>query len=399
MTIDIKTTKVFTDISKVIDDENYRYFILEGSSRSSKTISLLQILFLRAIKNPNEDIVIVMETLADIKRTMLKKTIPMMLDMFKGLGIKYNKSEHIIYFSNGSLISFIGAENESAVLGLESTILWIDEANKISGEVLRQLFGRNTNKIIMSYNPAGDLSTIDEYKQKPKAYTHYSYYKDNPFLTDLQIEEIEGWEHTDYNHYLIYALGMRTVTKDSIYQHFKPIDEMPVNKYHNFIYGLDFGFHTNAISRIWYNMNNNEVHIEEVLYSHEQSITEFLEEMDSLGLEKNVQMVGDSASRAIIEDIKKKGYLITGANKVGGSVLDGINLIKTLKVTYDRSALNIANELVLYKWKKRNGKNTTEPVKEHDHISDSWRYGIQWLKKYNKINQQFNTKRSNFFKA
>lgn len=399
MNIDIKTTKVFTDISKVIDDPLYRYFILEGSSRSSKTISLLQILFLRAIKNSGEDIVIVMETLADIKRTMLKKTIPMMLNMFKGIGIKYNKSEHIIYFPNGSLISFIGAENESAVLGLESTILWIDEANKISADVLRQLFGRNTNKIIMSYNPAGDLSVIDEYKLKPTAFVHYSYYKDNPFLTPLQVEEIEGWEKADYNHYLIYALGMRTVTKDSVYQHFKPIDQMPINTYYNFIYGLDFGYHTNAISRIWYNINSNEIFIEEVLYSHEQSVTEFLDEMDSLGLEKNVQMVGDSASRAIIEDIRKRGYLITGADKVPGSVLDGINLIKTLIVTYSRDSLNIANELVLYKWKKRNGKNTQEPIKENDHLCDSFRYAIMWLKRYNKINQKGKPRNKKFFRA
>lgn len=368
MTIDLETTSIFKDLNEVIFDDKYRYFIFEGSSRSSKTFSILQTLFLIALNNKNEDIVICMKTLADLRRTLLKKTIPNLLSMFYGMNIKYNKSEFTIYFKDtNSIISFVGLDNEDVTFGLESTYLWIDETNKIPGDTIKQLLIRNKGKVLFSYNPAGDLTVIDEYRKKENAFIHYSNYKNNPFLSDAQILEIEQLADTDYNMYLIYALGLRGVTKESIYQHFKPVVEMPINTYYNFIYGMDFGYHTNALCRIWYNITSNDIYLEEVIYSHEQSITELFEEMKEKNIEYDVTIVADSASPAIIKDIKKMGYSVIAADKGPGSVLDGINLIKTLKMTYNINSLNISNELVLYKWIKKNGKITNTPAKEFDH--------------------------------
>lgn len=399
----IDITKVFTENKRALYEKNndkykYRYIINEGGSRSSKSVSILQLLLVEAIANEKQ-IVIVMKSLADLKRTILKKTLPNLLrTICKNIPYTYNKSEQTIYFPhNQSIITFIGADADDTVLGIESDILWVDEANKMQGPTLKQLFQRCTQTIFLSYNPAGNLTSIDEIKtvHPHKTKIIYSTYHDNPFLSQEQIDELEGFKLTDYNHYLIYCLGKRAVTKESIYQHFQPVSEMPLNKYYNFIYGLDFGYHTNALSKIWYN-NSNQIYLEEIIYSHEQSVTELINEMKLANLDIDIPIIADSASPMIIKEIKDNGYNIQGAKKE--EILNGINYLKTLQIEYNENAKNIANELVLYRWKKINGTLVEIPEKKHDHILDSIRYGIMYLKQKKLHNiKKTKTSKYNYF--
>ena len=91
-------------------------------------------------------------------------------------------------------------------------------------------------------------------------------------------------------------------------------------------------------------------------------------------------IVADSARPEIIAEIKKGGYLITGANKDKGSVLRGIDKVKARAIVYDGK--NLEREFLTYAWKKKKtGEVLDVPQDGMDHACDSLRYAIDDLTK------------------
>lgn len=378
MKINITTTAVFTANYNAYKNK-YRYIMNEGGSRSSKTRSILQILFIECINTKMLDVVIVMKTLAQLKDTIIKTDLPAVLEEFP-IKTQYNKSSHTITFHNGSRISFVGADDEYRVKGIASNILWIDEANELQPSVMRQLFQRCTGQIFISYNPSGNLLFFDEIynKRDGKSVIIKSTYKDNPFLSQYQIDELEGFKDTDENHYRVYTLGLRGIPKEAIYTHYEVVKSKPENKFYDYVLGIDFGYHTNAMAKVWFN-NNREVYIEEVIYSHGQDSDELIQEMMAKQISFEARIIGDSAAPMVIKSIKKAGFDIEPYIKKPGSVLNGINNVKQCKLYINENSINLLFELSQYKWKKVAGNITNTPVKEHDHLADSLRMVIDTL--------------------
>lgn len=384
---ELKYTKVFTETLKAIK-EGKRYIIHEGGSRSTKSISMLQVLFLIAMNNDNVNIVVCMKELTRIKDTIymdIEDLIEPVL-LRNNPNVKWEVSKNRYVFKNGSRIKFVGAKDTERIKGIKSDIMWIDEANSLSRSVFNQITLRNSKCIILSYNPSGDLRWINDIKNRKKdvTFTMNSTYKDNPFLPQEQIDDIEFLQHTDPAEYQIYALGIPAPDRTSVYTKWTEVDSIDKNKFIGYIYGLDLG-NTTALVRVWYTLDKKEILLEELIYGRDSngssySTSSLIQKMLQLNVEKNLPLVSDIMPM-VTQDILKAGFNLYNATKYN-NVIQGINLMKTKKIYVLKNSTNIINENILYKYRDNNGHLSDTPIKENDHIMDAIRYAVIYIDKY-----------------
>lgn len=216
--IDFLATKVFKDIWNASQSNNYKLIVEEGSSRSSKTWSNFQVLFLDLFENPLTTCTILRDTqkscreivevdwvkwLSDPmgrKKQLEKKEITVQeFDAFiKNENLtKYflrNKTNHTwTFLHNNSFIRFTGLDDEDDAMGMTQDICWINEPYKFSHEVYKQLSQRTSKYILFDWNPK-QTHWVNEEKRKENTITLFSTFEDNPFCpleSKIQIQSYQ----------------------------------------------------------------------------------------------------------------------------------------------------------------------------------------------------------------
>lgn len=375
----IQATNVFQRNWEAFNKEDITYIKNEGGTRSSKTYSICQMLILYAIKNPNKIIAVIRKHSKTIKDTVLKQDfIPMLKDMGLYNENNYNMSNSTYNFGNGTIFEFYGADDEQKLRGRKRDIAWLNEANELMWDDFKQIAMRTSGKIIIDYNPSAPTSFLYELPEDKTIQIH-STYKDNPFLSDSQIEFILDMKRTDPTGYDIYALGKRSISKENVYKLWDRVKGKPEH-IKDFIYGLDFGFnHPTALIKIWYDTDTMDVFLEEMIYASNLTSGDLIDEMNRNGIDKGVSIVCDYARPEIIRDINNAGYSAVNADK---SVKEGINAVRLFNIKLCENSLNIKKENELYRYKKVGDVITDEVIKKWDDGLDAIRYGLLYVKKY-----------------
>lgn len=161
--------------------KHYRYIINEGSSRSSKTVSLIDILDTYARSQLNKRMTVWRDTKTDCKKTVLNDA----LKRFKTtgrykVGQEFNKTESIFTYDTGSTFEIHGTDDEETVHGLTQDVAWKNEPYKISRDTFDQIDQRTSDFVILDLNPKKD-HWADDIKKHPRALVIHSTFKDNPF--------------------------------------------------------------------------------------------------------------------------------------------------------------------------------------------------------------------------
>lgn len=373
----IKGTTVFERNWTALNS-NIRYIKNEGGSRSSKTYSLCQALILYCLENPGTSVSIIRKTFPALRASVMRD----FFEVLKNLNIykksNHSKSDNIYYFDNESFVEFFSADDEQKIRGRKRDIAWVNEANELWYEDFKQIAMRTTNKIIVDYNPSESSSWLYQIPEN-KTISIHSTYKDNPFISREIIEEIESYKETDEDYYTIFALGLRAFSKQNVYSKWNTSNVRP-DYFEEFIYGCDFGYvHPTALIKIWFNIDRNELYLEEEIYESYLTANDIIDRMDRQNVSKNIVIPSDYARPEIIKDMTLAGYQAINAIK---DVKDGIMNVKSFKITVDSSAINILKENENYKYKKFNGEITEEVLKLYDDAMDAIRYGVFYIKKY-----------------
>ena len=216
--IKFKATIVFEQIWQASQSGLYKLIEEKGSSRSSKTWSNFQVLFLDLYSNPMTVCTILRDTqtscreiveedwikwLSDPmgrKRQLEKKEITIhefdQLIESENL-LKYfdrNKTKHVWTFKhNKSYIRFTGLDDEDDAMGLTQDICWINEPYKFSHEVYKQLSQRTAKYILFDWNPKKD-HWVDKERKKENTITLTSTFKDNPFCPTEMRKQILSYQ-------------------------------------------------------------------------------------------------------------------------------------------------------------------------------------------------------------
>jgi phage terminase large subunit len=373
--MEIKATNVF----KRNWNAKTRFIVNQGGSRSSKTYSICQKYILKLLNENKKVMTIARKTTPALKTSVMMDFFEILINWNLYNPKYHNKSENT-YILNGNLVQFIGLDNPQKKRGSKRNYLWMNEANEFNLEDYRQLAMRTTEDINLDFNPSDEFHWIyDEVLEKKEVTVIKSTYKDNPFLEQTIIDEIESYKDIDENYWRVFGLGERGVSGATIYTHWQYADELPVS-YDREVYGIDWGInHPTVVTQI--REKDGEYYVNEVFYASKHTNKEFLLKAKEL-IPYNAEIIADGEDLNRVNEMYAEGWrYIKTANKNAGSVRRGIGKIQTNKIFITKASTNIIKEIKSYKWKvDRDGKITdAEPVKINDDGMDSMRYALDFM--------------------
>lgn len=379
--VDVNTTPVFWANKKAYDEGVYRVIANQGSTRSSKTFSLSQLMIDIASGGKNgitgkpygkKEISVVSPSLPHLKKGARKDVLTNLESQLIFNENDFNRTDQIYTFpATGSYIEFFGAEDSLKVRGPGRDILYINEANLLSKDTALQLFLRTREVIFIDFNPADEYSWVYEVADKAGNKLIISTYQNNRAnISKEQIAEIEALKDADENLWKVFGLGQRGTSSETIYTHWKYCDELPMRG--EVIYGQDFGYNVaSALLRIEF--FEGALYWDELLYEQKLTTGDLIERYRSIGMSKTGNIYCDAAEPKTIEELCRAGYNALSADK---DVTEGIRKVKSMPLYITKRSANLLKEIKSYKWKTdRDGKVLDEPVKFNDHALDAGRYG------------------------
>ena len=390
----IKATGVFEKNWEALQSGKYKYIINSGSSRSSKTFSILQIFWMLAWSKERTKLSVFRNTKKDCKDTILQDMLKYYATLDNYEFVKFNKTESIFTFPNGSTINIEGTDDELKVHGYHSDYLWFNEFYKMPKETFDQLDMRCSVAVFMDYNPVGRLWSDDLIKQDNAKLIH-STFKDNPFCPLEQKKKILSYEPTEYNlqqltanayMWQVYGLGLKAEKPNKIYHNWKviPDDEFDSLQYSSF-FGMDFGLSSpSAMVEMKFD-GDKSFFIKEILYKPLNQMQGTLStELDNLKIPKHIEIicdVGNELNKTEMQKLRNSGYNVLPAMKGAGSILSGIETIQKSTIYYTKSSKNIENEYDTYSWRIAQGVQLDEPEQTDDHLLDAMKYVISWYRR------------------
>ena len=188
----MQLSSVFTRTLDAYQSGKYTIISNFGGTRSGKTYSTLQLLYLILIGNHKDLMIsVVSRSIPHLKRGVLRD-FETILDSNDRVGfVSVNKTDRTYTFQNNNRIEFFSADNAGKLHGSSRDILYVNECNYINEEKIKQLFVRTRGVKFIDYNPSAQF-WIDNYRGREDFVEFHSTYLDNGFLTKEQVREIES---------------------------------------------------------------------------------------------------------------------------------------------------------------------------------------------------------------
>lgn len=359
-----------------------RYISMPGGTRSGKTYAILQLLH-RLIPKADKtgDITsVVSETLPHLKRGAIRD-----FERIVGHPLKadpnWNASDYTYTYPNGAKLEFFSADTSGKVLGPGRKRLFVNECNHIDWETARQLFVRTTGLIILDYNPAATFWAIERIEPRENCIVIRSTYKDNPFLTQATIDEIES-NQDDPNWWKVYGLGLLGSLEGVIYD-FEQIDALPDPAGLTEVWGLDFGFHDpTAIVRILADHKKKTAYIRQIAYRSNLKNDPIADILAEQGIPRHVRIWADAAEPKSIAEIGDRAHVqIKACDKSAPVKSDKrkfqIQWLQGWRFMVTKDSVDVIRELRNYTWENdADGRPTDVPTHKFSHSPDAIRYAL-----------------------
>jgi len=175
-------------------NRKYKYIINEGSSRSSKTYSLIDVCDLYLRNHKGKRLIIWGDSKEEVVKAILReiKKRHVMTDRYN-VGYNHRRTDNDFEYNNGSTQMFMGADNPDIVMKLTQDFAWFNEPYNISRESFDQIDQRTSDFILLDWNPK-QAHWIDDLKKSRRAIVIKSTFKDNPFCPPEQRAKILSYQ-------------------------------------------------------------------------------------------------------------------------------------------------------------------------------------------------------------
>lgn len=356
-----------------------RYIINQGGTSSSKTYSILQLLILIALKKNNLMISIVSESLPHLKRGAMRDFQNILSSMNLYNDAMHNKSNNEFTIGN-SKVEFFSADSSSKLRGARRDILYINEANNIDKNSFDELSIRTKQTTFLDYNPVSEFWVHQHLLNNTSIDIEFikSTFRDNEFLDDNIVKDIERRKETDYEWYKVYGLGEIGNLEGVIFNNYNIVKELPESPKR--ILGCDFGFTNDPTTIVDIRYSDGEIYIDELLYQTDLTNNQIAKFITSDIDLKSVTMVCDSAEPKSIAELQMFGVRCLPADKGADSIRSGIDLMKQYKINITERSINLIKEIRNYRWKTdKTGKSLNVPIDIWNHCIDASRYGCTYL--------------------
>lgn len=172
----------------------YRYIIHKGSSRSSKTYSLIDCYDLYARSEDNKRMTVWRNTKVDCKKTVLNDTLKHLKKTGRfGVAQVFNRTESIFTYATDSTLEIHGTEDVDTVMGLTQDTAWFNEPYQISREIFDQIDQRTSDFILIDLNPKKS-HWVDDLEKDSRSIVINSTFRDNPFCPPEQKIKILSYQ-------------------------------------------------------------------------------------------------------------------------------------------------------------------------------------------------------------
>lgn len=392
-------TPVGEKLLDAINDPNIKIILMPGGTRSSKTFSIMQNIHIFLSSNIHSRVMawrakqtwVRLSILHDWQNEFLIKSG--LLGQYKHIKIP---PTFTLYQTNSTL-EFSGLDEPQKVHGVAADLHWINEAMEADQEPFKQLLQRSRGKFILDYNPSEEEHWVYDLQKRRDCIVIHSTYKDNPFLPESIIREIEAYEDTPFNrsqgtvseyHWNVYGLGLASKREGLIFPEFEIIKEWPVEA-KMLGNGLDFGFYPDPAAFGREGLLNGRLVLDEYFYENglnniiipgREELPSIQGRLQELKISKREDIIADSSAKSNINELKSVGYNIYPVAKYPGSVIDGIELMKNYQPFYvTERSVNTIRELKNYTYIKNpaTGLFLKEPIDAYNHLIDLFRYIAQ----------------------
>ena len=384
-----------TEIFERNYDSKAKIVVNRGGTRSSKTYSINQLCAMWLITGNYAEGEYLYEgiwTSVRKYRTNLDGTIIRdFIEILKNCNwydkIEHNKTKKTFKFRN-RLVEFIGADDQQKLRGAKRNILYCNEANELEyKQEFFQLLMRTENKIFVDFNPDDEQVWINQEleikraKEVADVEVIVSNYKDNTFLPESLVKEIEYLQHTAKEFWKIYGLGEYGNISGLVYENVSFVNKMPDCKL--VAVGLDFGYSLDPSAALMVYRKDDELYLKEILYEKGLTNQDLAERLKPII--GRAEVICDSAEPKSIEELYRLGLNSKPAVKGRDSILNGIDILKRFKINVVNSS-NLKKEFRSYKWAvDKYGNSLQKPVDKFNHLLDALRYvALIHLKQHNR---------------
>ena len=372
-------SSVFTKTLDAYQSGKYTIISNYGGTRSGKTYSTLQLLYLILISPNNKDLMIsvVSRSVPHLKRGVIRDFERIVESNDKVGFVDVNKSDLVYTFVNNNKIEFFSADNAGKLHGSARDILYVNECNYISEEKIKQLFVRTKNTKFIDYNPSAQF-WIDNYRGREDFIEFHSTYLDNEFLTKEQVREIES-NMNNSRWWAIYGLGKEYLREGLCYPKviFDPLNSHP---FENPVYGLDFGYN-DPTAMVKVEIVGNKLYVEQVFCKQGMDVTDIKNAIWKY-CKKGCLIIADSASPQIIHELKNAGIPIKPCIKGNNSVFEGVQLVNNFEIhCCAPPGWEISKEFKTYGYAQDMDGNYTDTIEDkNNHLMDGLRYVVTYLR-------------------
>jgi phage terminase large subunit len=385
-------------------DYSNRWEVYRGSAGSAKSYFITQKLIIRACDEKIK-ILVCRRTGATLRNTCFSLFKEILAKWKITPYIKVRETDFNIRFPNGSEIIFLGLDEETKLLSLNNIgTIWIEEAFEVPKNIVEQLNlrmrGKNANQqIIMSFNPISKNHWLYDFCEvnPPESFTYtHSTYKDNPFLNDAYIKELEELYKRNPAKARIFCDGEWGVDSEGlVIQNWKreEFDAMELaSKGLEHRVGMDLGWiDKSAIINSLYDRDNKIIYVFDEFYKSGCQLAELVAAIDDMNLRKSKIYV-DAAEPRSIQYFKNEGIRAEPCAKGKDSVKAGLMFLQDNLIVVHPRCTNFITELENFSYikSKQTGEWTEDTTHEWSHAIDACRYGysdIYTNKKLKTINK------------
>lgn len=304
----------------------------------------------------------------------------------------------ITYIPTGQKILFRGLDDGYKITSISVpkgvlNFLWFEEFYEISKEEDFDILDESIRgvlpegywkRITATFNPwsAAHFSKKRFFDvQSDNILAMTTTYKDNPYLSETDLQLFENMRINNPRRFKIAGLGEFGVAEGLIYESFEVrdfnVDDIRQIPGIKSAFNLDFGFtDPNAFVCEMVDNTNMIIYIFDEWYQSGVTNRIIAQKIKEMGYGGQV-IVCDSAEPKSIAELQDEGIKAEPSRKGKDSVNHGIQLIQNYKIIIHPKCVEFHKEISNYCWKKdKDGRLTDKPDHEFSHGMDSMRYGV-----------------------
>lgn len=251
--------------------------------------------------------------------------------------------------------------------GIQNRIIIVMNPTDNNHWVYRR-FIENTHKEVMYDGIPVQIST------HPNVLHIHTTYLDNiENLSQEFIKEVEDMKDNNPEKYAHTVMGRwADVAEGAVFKHIGVVKEFP-KWCKKVAIGLDFGYTNDVSAAMMCGMIDDNLYIDELFYRTSMLSSDLIKALHRYGM----KVFSDSADPRLVQEIHNGGIKIYPVEKGAGSIIAGIDKMKSLNIFVTERSYNLRKEFLNYVWDKdKDGNYINQPIDAWNHGIDATRYWV-----------------------